>query len=89
MYHENHHGDGRLALWCNAFPEARDALLRAEPRRFFVPPYMGPSGWIGVRLDRRLPWSRVGAIVRDAWHRSAPPRLLAALEGEDGAGGEA
>jgi len=82
MYLEDHHGDGRLAIWCNAFPEAREALLAADASRFFVPPYMGPSGWIGVRLDKRLPWSRVGGVITDAWRRSAPSKLSALLEGD-------
>lgn len=83
MYVENHHGDGRLAIWCNAFPEAREALLRSDPVRFFVPPYMGPSGWIGARLDKRPSWTRLGAIVLDAWRRSAPPRLVTLLDGDE------
>lgn len=75
----NHHGDGRVALWLRAASGAQDALVRADPRRFFVPPYVGPSGWIGVRLDGGLAWTRVAALLRDAWREGAPSRLHARL----------
>src|SRR3954471_9049792 len=52
----NHHGDGRFAIWCAA-PEGEQRLLvEAAPERFFVPPYVGVRGWLGVRLDRRPDW---------------------------------
>ncbi len=80
MYMDDHHGDGRVALWCNASRDARDALVDASPRHFFVPPYMGPRGWLGVRLDSRLGWKRVVEIVEEAYRRTAPPRVLAQLD---------
>ncbi len=51
MYMDNHHEDGRLAVWCKAPPDAQRELVAADPARYFVPPYVGPSGWVGVRLD--------------------------------------
>ncbi len=80
MYMDQHHGDGRVALWVNADAGARDALVEADPRRFFVPPYMGPRGWLGVRLDKRLGWRRIGDIVEEAWRRTAPKRVAALLD---------
>ncbi len=77
MYLDDHHGDGRLALWVNADADARDALIEADPARFFVPPYMGPRGWLGVRLDKRLAWKRIAEIIEEAWCRTAPKRVLA------------
>src|SRR6478735_10645200 len=62
----NHHGDARLAVWCRADPEARDAWLSADPDRFFLPPYVAHLGWVGIRLEGRPPWKRVEAIVREA-----------------------
>ena len=49
MFLDDHHGDGRLALWCAA-PEGAQALLTASnPERYFVPPYVGyRHGWIGL-----------------------------------------
>jgi hypothetical protein len=75
-YSVNHHGDGRIALWLNMPPGAQQLYVEAEPERFFVPPYVGPRGWLGVELDRGLDWGRVGALVREAYARVAPPDLL-------------
>ncbi len=47
----DHHHDDRLAFWCAAPPGAQDVLVASEPERFFVPPYVGVRGWLGVRLD--------------------------------------
>ena len=51
MFHDDHHGDGRLAIWCAAPLGVQDQVVREEPARFFVPAYVGYRGWIGVRLD--------------------------------------
>jgi hypothetical protein len=80
MYLDNHHGDGRLALWCAAPPEVQPALVREEPGRFFVPPYVGGRGWLGVRLDVEVDWDEVAGIVEDAYRTVAPKRLVAALD---------
>ena len=74
----NHHGDGRFALWCAA-PEGMQAMLvEADPERFFVPPYVGHRGWLGVRLDRGLHWDELAGIAEDAYAVVAPPRLVEA-----------
>jgi predicted DNA-binding protein (MmcQ/YjbR family) len=75
MYAVNHHGDGRIALWLNTPEGMQDAYVRAEPKHFFVPPYVGPGGWLGVRLDVGLAWKRVAPIVRAAYQRVAPAGL--------------
>jgi hypothetical protein len=79
MFMDNHHHDGRLAVWCNASDGAQDALVRSRPERFFVPPYVGHRGWIGMRLEGDVDWGEVGAVIEDAWRQSAPKRLLTAL----------
>ncbi|MGZ4809660.1 MAG: MmcQ/YjbR family DNA-binding protein [Thermoanaerobaculia bacterium] len=71
MFLDNHHGDGRLAIWCNAPEGAQEALVAADPDRFFRPPYVGPGGWVGVCLDRGLEWSEVGAIIEQAYRTTA------------------
>jgi hypothetical protein len=71
----NHHGDGKVALWLNAAPGIQEMYVRADPKRFFVPPYVGPRGWVGVHLDRGLPWRRIGTLVRDAYLKVAPSKL--------------
>ncbi|MGH9390019.1 MAG: hypothetical protein ACRD1Z_10415, partial [Vicinamibacteria bacterium] len=48
--------------------------------RFFVPPYQGPFGWIGVRVDLDADWDEVRELVVDAWRTSAPTTLLARLD---------
>ncbi len=73
-FHDNHHGDGRLAIWCRAAPGVQAQLVDEEPERFFVPPYVGPSGWVGVRLDRDVDWDEVAEIVGDAFTQAASPR---------------
>jgi hypothetical protein len=77
MFLENHHGDGRLAIWCKAPPGEQAAMVDADPSRFFVPPYVGPRGWIGVRLDlAAVDWDDVAAIVRTSHQMTAPKRAL-------------
>lgn len=79
--HDDHHGDGRLAIWCASEPTVRDALVEEEPERFFVPPYVGHRGWLGVRLDVDVDWEEIAAIAADAYRRVAPERLAARLDG--------
>lgn len=71
---DNHHQDGRLALCCAAPPGAQDTLVTVDPECFFVPPYVGRLGWVGARLDRKLPWKRVERLIRDA-HATAGEAL--------------
>lgn len=71
----NHHGDGRIALWLNAPAGAQSLYVSAEPRRFFVPPYVGPRGWLGVQLDRGGSWQRIAQLVREAYEKVAPAKL--------------
>lgn len=75
----NHHGDGRIALWLNMPAGAQQLYVAAEPRYFFVPPYVGPRGWLGVELDKGLSWRRIGALVREAYAHTAPRPLLARM----------
>ncbi|HEX3549878.1 MAG TPA: MmcQ/YjbR family DNA-binding protein [Candidatus Elarobacter sp.] len=77
---DDHHGDGRLAIWCAAPPGAQDVLLAADPDRFFRPPYVGTRGWIGMRLDGDPDWAHVAAVVDEAYRTVAPAKLLARLE---------
>jgi len=78
MVLSNHHGDGRFAIWCAAPDGMQTLLVEAEPERFFVPPYVGHRGWLGVRLDRGLDWGELAGIVEDAYAEVAPPKLVEA-----------
>ena len=82
MYADDHHGDGRLAVWCPAPPGVQEAMVYEEPERFFRPPYVGPSGWLGVRLDREPDWDEIAGIIADAYRKVAPKRLSALLDAD-------
>jgi hypothetical protein len=77
---DNHHGDGRVAIWCPAPAGVQDALVGEEPDRFFVPRNVGHRGWLGVRLDRDLDWDEIAGIVEEAYRLVAPKRLIAQLD---------
>ena len=77
MLDDNHHGADHLAVWLAAALGDQEALVAANPGRVFVPPYVGPRGWIGVRIDGRTDWRQVTTLVRDAYVQVAPKRLLA------------
>jgi predicted DNA-binding protein (MmcQ/YjbR family) len=78
-YAVNHHGDGRVALWLNAANGSQALHVQAEPTHFFVPPYVGPRGWLGLVLDRGIAWKRVVELVREAYDKVAPSDLRARI----------
>ena len=78
-YVVNHHGDGNIALWLNAPPGAQEFYARNEPEHYFVPPYVGPRGWLGVHLDKGLRWKTIAERVREAYAKTAPGKLSATL----------
>jgi hypothetical protein len=80
----NHHGDGRFAIWCAAPDGLQTLLVETDPERFFVPPYVGHRGWLGVRLDRGLDWGELAGIVEDAFAEVAPPKLVEAAKAQTG-----
>ena len=79
-------GDGRISVWCKAPPGSQRVLVGADPETFFVPPYVGPKGWVGMRLDSRPDWKEVSALVTRSYRLIAPKRLAAqvAAMGETG-----
>jgi hypothetical protein len=78
MYLDNHHGDGRLALWVAAPHGIQEALVESAPEHYFRPPYVGHRGWLGVRLDRGLAWDDIAGAIEDAYLTVAPKRLIEA-----------
>lgn len=82
MFHDDHHGDGILGIWCAAAPGAQAELIETEPERFFRPAYVGHRGWIGVRLDVAPDWAELRGIVADAYRQVAPTSLLAQLDSD-------
>jgi hypothetical protein len=70
---DNHHGAGRHAVWCKATHATQDLLISRSPDRYFAPPYVGPSGWVGVYLDRRPNWSEVAERLSHAYELARRP----------------
>jgi hypothetical protein len=82
MVVNDHHGDGRFAIWCPAGEGVQGMLVEADPERFFRPPYVGGRGWLGVRLDRGPDWDEVAGILEDAYAEVAPAKLVEAARSE-------
>ncbi|MET0693824.1 MAG: MmcQ/YjbR family DNA-binding protein [Propionibacteriaceae bacterium] len=79
MFLDNHHEDGRLAIWCAAPEGVQAEMIETEPERFFRPPYVGHRGWLGVHL-LTVEQAELDAIALDAWKTVAPKRVLAQLD---------
>jgi hypothetical protein len=75
---DGHHGDGRFALLCAAPAGMQAMLVEADPERYYVPPYVGHRGWIGVRLDRGFDRDEIAGLVEDAYAEVAPAKLVEA-----------
>jgi predicted DNA-binding protein (MmcQ/YjbR family) len=75
----DHHGDGRIALWCKCAPGVQEALLDSGAERFFRPPYVGNRGWIGVRLDLVTDWEEIEDLVEESYRLLASKRLVRGL----------
>ena len=76
-------GDGRISIWCKARPGAQEVLVTADPDVFFVPPYVGPKGWIGLRVDRAPDWDVIRNHVIESYRLVAPKRLARTLAEQD------
>lgn len=61
-----HHGNGRDAAWILAAPGRQERMVKSAPTRFFVPPYVGVTGWIGVWLDKVCDWDELADILESA-----------------------
>ena len=75
----NHHGAGRHSAWIKCTPVNQQLLIRSDAGRYFLPPYVGPSGWVGVYLDGSADWSAIADLLRDGYVMAAPARLKAQL----------
>lgn len=79
-FHNGHYDDGVPAVWIKAPPGAQEALIAAAPDRFYRPKYLGPSGWVAVRLTPDTDWDEVEALLIDGYRLVAPRRALAAID---------
>lgn len=76
----DHHGDGIVSVACKTFPGDNTALVGAQPERFYLPAYVGPRGWIALRLDRgAVDWSEVSELVTMSYRLLAPKILVKKL----------
>ena len=76
----NHHGDGIVSVSCKALPGDNSVLVSAQPERFYLPAYIGPRGWVALRLDcGTIDWEEVGELVMGSYRLTAPKRLLKEL----------
>ena len=72
----DHHGDGMVAIWCAAPDGMQAALVAGEPEHYFVPPYVGHRGWVGVHLNRGLDWNEIAGAIEEAYCEVAPKSLV-------------
>lgn len=75
----NHHGGGRPGVWIKSTHVNQDLMLNSDADRFFSPPYVGPSGWIGIYLDASPDWEIVAEVLRDGFLLTAPKRIAAQM----------
>jgi len=79
-YLNDHHGDGIVSVCCKVLAGDNERLIHANPRKFYMPAYIGPRGWVALRLDRAtVDWSEVEELVRGSYEQMAPQRLLRQL----------
>lgn len=74
----NHHSDGEtIVIVKTSGSEEQAMLIEMDPDIYFSPPYLGPSGWVAMRLDgEEVDWDRVGDRIAQSWEMVAPRRLL-------------
>jgi hypothetical protein len=84
MFATDHHHDGNIAVWCKAPMGMQEILVESDPDRFFRPPYVGPKGWIGIRLHGRVKWQEVRSLLAESWRMTAPKKLADTLPPGDG-----
>jgi len=74
-------GNASPSLWLKAPPGSQAVLVGAEPQRFFIPPYVGHKGWVGVRLDGGPDWAEIARLVRRSYGLIAPKTLARQILG--------
>jgi len=79
MLDARHHGSLHVSVWLPAALGAQEALIDSDSKRYFRPPYVGGSGWVGVVLDTRPDWAVVAWLIEQAYRLVAKPRLVALL----------
>jgi hypothetical protein len=81
---DNHHGDGIVAVTCKLLHGENTALAKAQPKRYYLPAYIGPRGWVALRLDLpKIDWPEVRDLLLTSYLLTAPKRLAALARGTD------
>lgn len=82
-YLDNHHGDGIVAITGKVLPGDNKALAEAQPRRFYLPAYIGSRGWVALRLDAgKIDWHEVRELLVSSYTLVAPKRLAEQVRAE-------
>ncbi|HKV63587.1 MAG TPA: MmcQ/YjbR family DNA-binding protein [Candidatus Acidoferrum sp.] len=78
---DNHHGDGIVAVTCKVLPGENTALAAAQPKRYYLPAYIGPRGWVALHLDLgKVDWDEVRELLVGSYLLTAPKRLAALVQ---------
>lgn len=81
-YHNGSYDEGRRAVWIKAPEGAQADLIEADPKKFYRPKYLGPSGWVAMRLEGRVAWKEVEFLLVQGYRLVAPKRALKLLDGD-------
>lgn len=73
-YLDNHHGDGIVSVCCRSELAENVDRVHREPRRFYLPAYIGARGWFGLRRGR-IDWREVAELIARSWSLAAPKTL--------------
>jgi phosphoribosylglycinamide formyltransferase-1 len=80
---DDHHGDGIVGVTCKVIPGENEALVKAQPRRFYLPSYVASRGWVALRLDvGKVDWDEVRDLLIASYVLIAPKRLAENLKSE-------
>ncbi|MGH1348587.1 MAG: MmcQ/YjbR family DNA-binding protein [Nannocystales bacterium] len=79
-FHSGGYDEGRPGVWINAPEGVQADLIEADPAKFYRPKYLGPSGWVGMRLEGKVDWDEVRFLLLQGYRMVAPKRALALLD---------
>ncbi len=80
---KGNYAGGRPSLWVKSTNDMQQELLATDRKRYFVPPYVGHKGWVGICMDGRIAWKRVEELIDASYRAIAPKRLVAELDARD------
>ena len=79
-HHSGSHDDGQEGVWIKAADGQQETLIDADPKRFYRPKYLGPSGWVGVRITAKTDWTEIAFLLEQGYRLVAPKRALKKLD---------